>query len=236
MKIALCLSGQPRSVKKGFEFLKKNLLDQYKDVTIFGHTWYDGYKFPESIIESYPYERIDATIPFNEERIKSKYLRVDNPVYPAYNTYSMWYSVFRANLMKKQHEDINGYKFDVVIRSRFDYAINTIIDFSKVEIGKIYVPNERMTAERNFCSDLFAYGTSNVMDLYANTFLNIDFLYSKGIIMNGENMLSANLQAYDLVGENMVYVDMKPCFPPGQYNGNFHNIIRDDFKEWNKLR
>ena len=38
MKIALCLSGQARSVKQGYEYVKKNLLDG-NDVTVFCHVW-----------------------------------------------------------------------------------------------------------------------------------------------------------------------------------------------------
>jgi hypothetical protein len=38
MKIALCLSGQPRCFEQGFEYHKKNLLDRY-DVTVFCHVW-----------------------------------------------------------------------------------------------------------------------------------------------------------------------------------------------------
>ena len=37
-KIALCLSGQPRSVEKGYEFVKRNILDG-NDVEIFCHSW-----------------------------------------------------------------------------------------------------------------------------------------------------------------------------------------------------
>ena len=38
MRIALCLSGQPRSFEKGYEYHKKNLLDHH-DVDTFIHTW-----------------------------------------------------------------------------------------------------------------------------------------------------------------------------------------------------
>ena len=37
-KIALCLSGQPRSFEKGYEYHKRNLLDHH-DVDVFIHTW-----------------------------------------------------------------------------------------------------------------------------------------------------------------------------------------------------
>ena len=39
MKIALCFFGQPRFVKKGYEYYKKNLIDNH-DVDVFIHTWF----------------------------------------------------------------------------------------------------------------------------------------------------------------------------------------------------
>jgi len=38
MRIALCLSGQARSVKQGYDFVYKNLFSR-NDVTVFIHTW-----------------------------------------------------------------------------------------------------------------------------------------------------------------------------------------------------
>ena len=40
MKIALCLSGQPRNIEIGFNKLKSTILDT-NDVDVFVHTWYD---------------------------------------------------------------------------------------------------------------------------------------------------------------------------------------------------
>lgn len=40
MKIALCLSGQPRNIEIGFNKLKNTILD-INDVDVFLHTWYD---------------------------------------------------------------------------------------------------------------------------------------------------------------------------------------------------
>ena len=40
MKVALCLSGQPRVVEVGYQKLKATILDN-NDVDIFIHTWFD---------------------------------------------------------------------------------------------------------------------------------------------------------------------------------------------------
>lgn len=239
MRIAICISGQPRSVAKGYEYLKKNLLDHYDvgDTDIFIHTWNKHGEFSYEVNKYYGAMGEGYTIahpehPLHKDFINARYPRVDNPAFPAFNTYSMWYSVYKANMLKKLWEDQKGFKFDIVIRTRFDYALNKVIDFSQVNPNKLYVPNCRMTPAKDFCSDIFAYGSSEVMDLYSNTFNNIDHFYRLGAVMNGEHMLAANLRAYGLVGPNMEYVDMNNPFPPGKYNGNWHSIIRDDFEKY----
>lgn len=40
MKIALCLSGQPRFVKEAYPYIKQNIIDRY-DTDVFCHFWYD---------------------------------------------------------------------------------------------------------------------------------------------------------------------------------------------------
>jgi hypothetical protein len=52
MKIAVCISGQPRNYEKGYQELKKWFLDKY-DCDIYIHTWKDsspmeaGHKFAQ---------------------------------------------------------------------------------------------------------------------------------------------------------------------------------------------
>ena len=41
MKVALCLSGQPRVVDIGFSKLRQSILQHNSDVDVFIHTWFD---------------------------------------------------------------------------------------------------------------------------------------------------------------------------------------------------
>lgn len=233
LKIALCLSGQPRSYIGGYEYHKKNLLDKH-NVDVFIHTWKDSFLYDIETLYKPVALKLDE--PLNATYINSKYTKVANPQFPAFNTYSMWYSVFEANELRKLYTLRKGIEYDIVIRSRFDYALNRELDFDVVENHTLYVPQDRMTPAHDFCSDMFAYGRPDVMDCYSNTFTNIDYFYSFGMTMNGEDMLSNQLYMSNLVGVNMVYVDMCNPFPPGKYNGNWHAIIRDDFNKWNVNR
>jgi hypothetical protein len=229
MKIALCLSGRPRCYKQGYEYHKRNLLDKH-DVHVFVHTWEDIDDDAFQFID-YEYDpvSISTSQTFSDESFK-KY-PVDHPNWPPKNAIHMLYSVFRSNQLKREYELVHGFVFDVVIRSRFDFALNREIDF-EVEPGKIYVPNDyvkgRIAPNGLICNDQFAVGDSPTIDLYSNTFWNIDRAASLGAPIIGEDLLSVNLQIAGLTGEKMVYIDMNHPFPPGKYNNTPHSLLRDD--------
>jgi hypothetical protein len=46
--------------------------------------------------------------------------------------------------------------------------------------------------------------------------------------------MRANLHEHNLHGENLVYVNMNNPFPPGEHNGTWHSLIRDDYAQWVK--
>jgi len=125
-KIALCLSGQARSWRESYPFLKKNLLDIH-DVDIYYHTWVEKGSTDYIVGMDELYKPLGSRFntPFNKDNINAKYPRVASPNFPACNTYSMFYSIFMANLIRKENEIDRNKKYDIVIRSRFDYALNT---------------------------------------------------------------------------------------------------------------
>ena len=234
MKIALCLSGQARSVKQGYEFVKKNLLDG-NDVTVFCHVW----ESPEVVdIELYKPEALMIEKPLTNDL--SKYNRVPPPQPnwkvkdPARAAWNLLYSLKVANELKNVYEEEEQMKFDWVIRSRYDFALNTQIPFAELDNTKLYVPNCRMTPARDFGNDQFAFSSSENMDKYADGFNHIEKHYDNGTIMIGEEMMAANWREKGLVGENLVYFNPNHPFPPGPYNGTWHSLIREDFDQWQK--
>jgi hypothetical protein len=234
MKIALCLSGQARCVKQGYEFVKKNLLDG-NDVTVFCHVW----ESPEVVdIELYKPEALMIEKSLTNDL--SKYTNVPPPQPnwkvkdPARAAWNLMYSLKVANELKNVYEDENKMKFDWVIRSRYDFALNTPIPFAELDSTKLYVPNCRMTPARDFGNDQFAFSSSENMDKYADGFNHIEKHYDNGTIMIGEEMMAANWREKGLVGENLVYFNPNHPFPPGPYNGTWHSLIREDFDQWQK--
>lgn len=234
MKVAVCISGQPRSFAKGFEYLKKNLLDHY-DTDIFIHTWNNRVVKIDDIIDLYKpvmYRSEDYICP--KELLNAKYTHTpDAKNFPPANAVYAFYSLFQANFLKTRHE-VATKQYDWVIKTRFDYALNGMLVLKKFDPTKLYIPNCRRVITRDFGNDQFAVSSSNVMNLYASTFLYLDEFYAGGYMMNGEEMMRATIRYHNLHGERLVYIDMNNPFPPGPYNGTPHSLIRDDFELWRK--
>ena len=233
-KIALCLSGQPRCVKQGYEYHKKNLLDHY-DVDVFCHVWDSP-----GIEDIASYKPIAAMIEKPLTNDLSKYTRVPPPQPnwkvkdPARAAWNLTYSLMKANELKIINEEETITTYDWVIRSRYDFALNVVIPFVELDNTKLYVPNCRMTPQRDFGNDQFAFSSSKNMDKYADCFNQINKFYDRGTIMIGEEMMAANWREKGLVGENLVYFNPNHPFPPGPHNGTWHSLLREDFESWQK--
>ena len=233
-KIALCLSGQPRCVKHGYEYHKKNLLDHY-DVDVFCHVWDSPGVEDVSV-----YAPVAAMIEKPLTNDLSKYTRVPPPQPnwkvkdPARAAWNLTYSLMKANELKIINEEETITTYDWVIRSRYDFALNVVIPFVELDNTKLYVPNCRMTPQRDFGNDQFAFSSSKNMDKYADCFNQINKFYDRGTIMIGEEMMAANWREKGLVGENLVYFNPNHPFPPGPHNGTWHSLLREDFESWQK--
>jgi hypothetical protein len=237
MKIALCLVGQARSVGAGYEFHKKNILDG-NDVTVFFHTWETEERLHEKALDLY--QPSNWLIEKSLDADLSKYTNTPPPS-PNWkvkdgrmSTYAQLYAIERCNSMKCIYEQEHKMTFDWVIRSRFDFAINARIPFDELDNSKLYIPNCRMVPTRDFGNDQFAFSSSENMDKYARAVEHIDEFYDSGVQYMCEDFMSANWKKYGLVGENLVYCDINHPFPPGEYNGTPHSLIRDDYAEWLK--
>ena len=234
MKIALCLSGQPRCVKQGYEYHKKNLLDHY-DVDVFCHVW-DSPGIEDIAL----YKPMAAMIEEPLTNDLSKYTRVPPPQPnwkvkdPARSVWNLTYSLMKANELKIINEEETITSYDWVIRSRYDFALNVVIPFAELDNTKLYVPNCRMTPQRDFGNDQFAFSSSKNMDKYADCFNQIEKFYDRGTIMIGEEMMAENWREKGLVGENLLYFNPNHPFPPGPHNGTYHSLLREDFESWQK--
>lgn len=231
MKIALCLSGQPRSFKQGYSYHKEHLLD-YHDVDVFIHTWAVRGIEELNILYRPKAMLVESSLEGNFDQM---YINTPDAIrHPPRFTVSMLYSMWQSSNLREEYEKKHKFKYDWVIKSRTDFALNTLIPFELLNPDLLYIPNERTVPTRDFGNDQFAFGGSDVMSKRMGIYENIDRFYNEGVQMIGEDMMSAQIKFHNLTGDRLVYVSMNNPFPPGKYNGTWHSLIRDDCDEWKK--
>ena len=237
MKIALCISGQPRMWEKGFEYHNTNII-KGNDVTVFLHSWEMPAEQMQQISEKYQAKSF-ITSP-NPTIDLSKYANTPPPS-PNWkvkdgrmSTWAQMYAIYECMRTKREYEEYHNMKFDWVIRSRFDFAINVRIPFDTLNPNKLYIPNCRMSPNRDFGNDQFAFSSSENMDKYSYAYQHYDEFYKQGVQFMMEDFMSANWKLQGLTGENLIYFDVNHPFSPGEYNGTWHSLLRNDMEEWIK--
>jgi hypothetical protein len=183
------------------------------DCSIFAHTWDINDKFNNEPFNTkqqsiffeqnytlYEIEKYDTTAPWNILTTEQY-----NSMPPSCkNIVPMFYSIFKANELKKQYEKNHG-KFDIVIRSRFDSLYETSLPDKEITLlqkfnnlifcgwsgydsGAKILRNmfQYEEASAPFVSDNFAFGSSDAMDVYANTYNKL--LSFKNYYSGGDNV------------------------------------------------
>ena len=199
MRAALLFSGQPRLIKESWPRFKRHIFDQKKqhglDIDVFAFFWWDASKIGEYQTDhairsvdprkwsKWESDAIQSFIGFyspvkmNTEK-EFDYSSVNEDVYNtsfARETTSMYRSYFMVNQMKQAHEKQHGFKYDWVIRSRPDFALNKDICFDQLDNEKLYVVDGGIPTDSNRAIDCnFAFSNSENMDTYCNLFNNIE--------------------------------------------------------------
>jgi hypothetical protein len=214
MKIALCLSGQPRALDVGYSHLYREFLSKYS-VDTFCHIWFDpkldGMPFSYNII--YPgrnemwRDDLDKTM---LQMYNPKMYTFEQPkVFPfdskanyemsKSNNCSMFYSIQRSNDLKIEYERLHNFKYDLVIRSRTDITIaNCKLDLNTLDTRKIYTSttHQRFSDGTEICNDQLAIGSSSLMDAYSCLYSLLNFYWERDTppSMVGERVLTHHLR------------------------------------------
>jgi hypothetical protein len=229
-KLALCLSGQPRSYFDAYQYVKKNLLDHFT-VDVFAHSWKSSNQLNQLKI----YEEINAIYspllllfdkPLNTN-INSDMV-VTNSSHPANFCTSMFYSIQKADHFRVVTEATLSKKYDFVIRSRFDLALNSVIDFTKLEKGKVYISKD-FDGPNPLLNDQFAIADPDTMNIYSSTYFFLRYHYDRDVTLCGHSMLEAQLKLFNIPVER---IDINHPFQDGRFNIGRHSLIRSDMDKW----
>lgn len=193
MRVAVCLSGQPRTL----QYCYKSLLRYFEGADFFCHAWnYNDYKVKNDSTEGkIDWRRENMTIEEVEDNIAlfspKNFLveTVDALGTERFPWDSMMYSALIANNLKKNWEIEHNFSYDIVIKARYDIVFNPTRTFKLNErinhpnYPHLYWKNHdlftahdgRMTMEflKINISDVMMYGSSPAMDIVSDLYWHI---------------------------------------------------------------
>lgn len=215
MKIALLICGTTRNYKENYVTWKNHLLNLY-NVDIFFHTYnINGYHLQNNHIltnndidillktlkpKKYLIEDYNVKTNDFKNNIKSQCIRRGSAKPEAIK--SQLYSIYMSNLLKIIYEKENDFKYDIVIKIRFDTIFHedfNINDINTITKHKNVIlcgnPNIKTMLYKNACSncienfnknifakcskhtdisDIVIISSSTNMDYYANVYFEYD--------------------------------------------------------------
>lgn len=187
-RIAICLSGQSRTYKQCLlnqKRLFENLMINKEDIQIdyYFHTWdtnqWTNVGSDKINLHLLPFEKIEIDINFVKSSINLMDYKIET--FDAEKISNHWgpasYSMYYSNYLKRKREIKDGFRYDLVIKSRFDIVFNPNMRYSiftPIEDHIMYTPSpmSRMDNELNYFNfdDVLFYGTSFTMDFLSDTY------------------------------------------------------------------
>jgi len=213
MRVALCLSGQPRVIAPGFKSIKESIIEpilhragtlKQWDTDVFVHTWTD-WKYVNR-----HGGQLDGISNIGEisNLYSPKSLLVESQMYeydnfewtkhpcngvPRYfNAIAMFYSIMKCNELRKQYEQYMNVKYDVIIRSRFDVEI---IDTQNFIMGVL--PPEKYNNNiiygwqqcEEFFNDQIFWGNPTAMNSICDTYKHLESITEPRLWRTGEFLM-----------------------------------------------
>jgi len=198
MKIALCLKGQPRNYEKGYDHIKREILDKY-DADVFGHCWWDKNKIgqpystapwasgnytiedniPEKLYKLYKFIAITFESP--KTFIAKRAYNIPRDPEKSFDSYkSNYYSQNKVLSLVKDHENVNG-EYDWLIITRYDIEISNFPNLFELDKDKIYVDHFHRSRKFVFNDNLWIFG--NHKYAFIDIYEKFDEVYDKMINM-----------------------------------------------------
>jgi len=185
MKNALCISGQPRFYNECYKYLYNNIIKP-NNCDVFIHCWCDDEFIKDEIIKLF--QPVSWLFEKQKEHLAPEpygyYKRRAGA--PTEVQFSMFYSIKEAMLLKFTHEIKNNFKYENVVKSRFDCAILDLLLLTNYNNDKVYFPD--VLRHKGVLCDYFNFGESTKMDIFSKTYYNLHNYHEKGIGLCGENM------------------------------------------------
>lgn len=190
MNVALYLSGLTRSVSYAWPLIERYLVRPFGS-KIFLHTWdidHGGARYGCTMKGEVPAPSITdgrTKKQFIEEEIKPASYLIENygewtALNPGPVPKAMYYGIHKAKELRMAYEKKHLVSFDMVIRSRMDVFYESFMIEQEIQDilnnkQLIYVCLPGNKPDPRFITDIFGFGSTNAMDVYADTYLINDF-------------------------------------------------------------
>jgi hypothetical protein len=249
MRVAICISGQPRNLVQNWEHLHHSLI-RPNNADVFIHTWvspdnpkavhypiWHENKTGEILSSDAQPEHLDLWI---KNHIQPKGLWIEPPVesFPhlkddykkycvnghiPYPVWSMYASIFKANELRRMYENKHGFKYDYVIRTRFDVSMRIRLDVSHLDPSILYT-GDSFDSWLGI-SDHVVVSGSDIMNIHADTYLYLDHLVEDlEVEIQGENLMGAYVRlAHGLHPHKIIPTDIDHLRDKG-----LNYILRND--------
>ena len=204
-KVALCLSGHFRSFDRAFNSILNSIIRPYSP---------DIFIYAPATVGNDGADRGDKHLirtQISEAKVRQLYQPKSLIIEPArtwdMSKYSsrvgsgcrnpnmikgMYYGIYTANDLKRQYEQANGFIYDVVIRCRADLFFESNLDRAELENKScIHIPK---FGNYDGLNDQFALGSSAHMDMYSDTFNQLDKLFDMGCLWHAETLLKVSMR------------------------------------------
>ena len=203
MRVAICLSGELRSIRRCLPAMRINLLDNFDDYDIFYHTWNDDPDLNElsQLVRTGHLKdlMIEPRITLDE---KNYHLRKRSEVF-IQGFLRQLYCLKQCNDLKKKYELDNAFTYDVVIRLRpdilidsFEYDVNLFTNLS----SSVYIPDHDSWHGYN---DRFYYSNSPNMDKLSDRLLQVDDYFNMGGLIHYETFFKYIVDVNGLTVKSM---------------------------------
>jgi hypothetical protein len=215
-KIALCLSGEPRSSMFCFPYYYETFLNNNPmyETDVYIHTWknfralplYNPKKFTIDIIDQNQY----LNNFFNKNGLNNLLtVKKDLAFFGNLTKHSVKiYNTLLMHTSIKRCFDLIDQSYDIIVRGRFDLFFSTkldiipyILDLIKYQTSDIILPFTKYNLPQNtlpYISDQFAIGTPKAMKIYSNLIDNIVSVIESTESIIPEVLLSQHLRNNNL--------------------------------------
>lgn len=136
-KVAICFSGQLRSFKDCHKLIKRNLVDCFEKPDIFATVWDND----PNILDSKFFHSLSDNVYIKNIRITDHKPLIDDiqrvfHCTSKFNTLNQLYLLKECNILKKDNENENNFKYDLVFRCRPDVIYPTSLNSYNFELLK----------------------------------------------------------------------------------------------------